>query len=75
MNFWDRVGKDETLMFLLFIVLKQKNKFVIIALNIISITDFQSKAAACSMPVTDVILQRSRIMLSNNHIDEFSTFH
>lgn len=40
MQFRERVGKDEILVFLLFIVLKHKNKFVIIALKVISVPDF-----------------------------------
>lgn len=50
--------------FLLFVVLNQNNKLciyccrLIIAIDVIVVTDLKSKVAACSVPTTDMILQR-----------------
>lgn len=40
MQLWERTGKEESLILLLFIVLKQKKMFIVTTLKAISITDF-----------------------------------
>jgi len=50
------------MVFPLFIVLKQNSKLCIIALDVIAVTDFSSNVTACSVPTTDVILQRLGII-------------